>query len=277
MTGLTALWLCNSGVEKSETFLEQSLATLQEMGDVVAICGAPALGEPNPDVHYGRFAARTLRVYHIVIRKMTGRDVRLSAQRSRCQREVDDALGRAQPDFVWVEFATTAWLAKTTLEEMGVPYFLNVHGYDLNRAFASEEYKKGFVRLANRSAGVICALHHTRMLCQSAGVRMDRLHMVRLAIDASRFPQPLNKTDQPSFVHFGRLTGKKGPLITLEVLAMVQRQYSNAVMTFIGSGPLESELRRRVVRLWLENSVRLVPAQRWQDGLREVSRHWVFC
>ena len=58
------------------------------------------------------------------------------------------------------------------------------------------------------------------MLCQTAGVRADRLHMVRLAIDASRFPQPLNKTEQPSFVHFGRLTGKKGPLITLEALAI---------------------------------------------------------
>ena len=128
------------------------------MGDCGGrICGAPALGEPNPEVHYGRFAARPLRVHHTVIRKMTGRDVRLSAQRSRCQREVDDAVGRAQPDFVWVEFATTAWLAKTTLEEMGVPYFLNVHGYDLTRAFASEEYKEGFVGLANRSAGVICA------------------------------------------------------------------------------------------------------------------------
>ncbi|MDC0600751.1 glycosyltransferase family 4 protein [Flavobacteriales bacterium] len=253
------------------------MTTLQEVSDVVALCGAPALGERNPDVHYGRFATRPLRVHHTLIRKMTGRDVRLSAQRSCCQREVDDALGRAQPDFIWVEFATTAWLAKTTLEEMGAPYFLNVHGYDITRAFASEEYKEGFVGLANRSAGVICASHHTRMLCQSAGVLADRLHMVRLAIDASRFPQSLNKTEQPSFVHFGRLTGKKGPLITLEAFALVQRQYPKAMMTFIGSGPLESELRSRVARLGLEKSVRLIPAQRWQDGLMEVSRHWVFC
>lgn len=277
MAGLTALWLCNSGVGRSETFLEDSLASLQEMGDVVAVCGAPALGQSNPAVHYGSFAARPLRLHHTLIRKVVGRDVRLSAQRNRCQKEVNEALGHANPDFVWVEFATTAWLAKTTLEDLGVPYFLNVHGYDITRAFAAEQYKTGFVELANGSAGVICASHHTRMLCQSAGVRSDRLHMVRLAIKANRFPQSLTKTEHPSFVHFGRLTGKKGPLITLEAFAVVQRQYPKAVMTFIGSGPLESELRSRVARMGLDNSVRLIPAQRWEDGLKEVSRHWVFC
>ena len=105
MAGLTALWLCNSGVGRSETFLEDSLASLQEMGEVVAVCGAPALGHPNPDVHYGSFAARPLRLHHTLIRKVTGRDVRLNVQRNRCRKEVNQARGQLDPDFVWVRFS----------------------------------------------------------------------------------------------------------------------------------------------------------------------------
>ena len=112
--------------------------------------------------------------------------------------EVERALNGIKPDFIWVEFATTAWLAKTALEEIGVPFFLNVHGYDITRAFSSSAYKSGFIELSNQSAGVICASHHTRMLCQAAGVNADRLHMIRLAINAGLFPDVEPKSHEPT-------------------------------------------------------------------------------
>lgn len=275
--GMKSLWLCNSAVGKSETFLKQSLDTIGEISNVVAVCGSPCFGESNPKVSYGRFADRPQRLHHTLTQRLIGQDIRLKAQRNQCLIEVERALNGIKPDFIWVEFATTAWLAKTALEEIGVPFFLNVHGYDITRAFSSSAYKSGFIELSNQSAGVICASHHTRMLCQAAGVNADRLHMIRLAINAGLFPDVEPKSHEPSVVHFGRLTGKKGPMITLEAFALVHRRHPNAKMTFIGSGPLESELQSRVTKLNLDHAVRLIPAQHWQDGLREVSRHWIFC
>ena len=274
---LKSLWLCHSGVGRSETFLEQSLELMRELTQATALCGAPSLGDAHPHAHYGQFSIKPMRLHHTVFRKLTGRDILLESKRKRCQKEMVSVLKGKAVDFVWVEFATTGWLARPALEDLGVPYFINVHGYDITRAFASQAYKSGFVDMANHSAGVICASHHTRMLCQSAGVRSDRLHVIRLGIDERLFPAVEEKTTDPSFVHFGRLTGKKGPLITLEAFALVHRRYPKSKMTFIGSGPLEGELKRRIAHHGLGKVVRVLPAQKWQDGLKEVSRHWVFC
>lgn len=274
---LKSLWLCHSGVGRSETFLEQSLELMRELTQTTALCGAPPLGDSNPHAHYGQFSIKPMRLHHTVIRKLTGKDILLESKRKRCQKEMTLVLKGEDVDFVWIEFATTGWLAKRALEDLGVPYFINVHGYDITRAFASQAYKSGFVDMANQSAGVICASHHTRMLCQSAGVRSDRLHVIRLGIDERMFPAAEEKTAEPSFVHFGRLTGKKGPLISLEAFALVHQRYPQSTMTFIGSGPLEAELKRRIAHKQLGNAVSMLPAHKWQDGLREVSRHWVFC
>ena len=274
---MRSLWLCNSGVGISETFLEASAQLISEVSDVTVVCGSSALGEKSPTVYYGRFADRPLRLHHTLLFKLTGTDFRLRAQRRQCEKEVIGAMAGEHPDFVWIEFATTAWLAETLLNKLDVPYFINVHGYDISRAFVSEAYKKGFVRLANRSAGVICASNHTKMLCKAAGVDASRLHVIRLAIKASTFPKLRPKTDAPSFVHFGRLTGKKGPLITLEAFALVHRKYSEAKMTFIGTGPLKDELKERVHQLKLEVAVTIIDGMPWLEGLRLVSTHWVFC
>ena len=70
-------------------------------------------------------------------------------------------MGDLIPDAVWVEFGTTAHVASDLLQRMGKPYFIAVHGFDITREFRDPWYKSEFVRLANASAGVICASHHT--------------------------------------------------------------------------------------------------------------------
>ena len=274
---MRSLWLCNSGVGMSETFLEHSVNLIASISNASVVCGSPALGAPNNTVVYGSFANRPQRLHHTLVRKLTGKDIRLAAQRRQCEKDVFGELQGSMPDFVWLEFATSAWLAESLLKKLSVPYFINVHGYDISLAFASNVYKEGFVKLANQSAGVVCASHHTRMLCQAAGVQANRLHVIRLAIDESQFPIQSEKTDYPSFVHFGRLTGKKGPVITLEAFSLVHQEFPQARMTFIGSGPLEGELERRVASLNLKRAVSIIPGMPWKEGLKELSAHWVFC
>ena len=274
---MRSLWLCNSGVGMSETFLEASVNLISDMSEATVVCGSPALGEINPRVHYGHFANRPQRLHHTLVRKLTGVDVRLGAQRRQCEKEVLAALHGQDLDFIWIEFATTAWLATKLLDKLDVPYFINVHGYDISRAFASNAYRQGFVELANQSAGVVCSSHHTRMLCQIAGVEKSRLHVVRLGIDSAQFPDLEQKTSYPSFVHFGRLTGKKGPLISLEAFAIVHAKHPDARMTFVGSGPLKDELEQRIMGLRLMRAVSVIDGMPWFEGLKEVSAHWVFC
>ena len=276
MERIKALWLCNSGVGQSETFLMDSINLLSSDFELSVVCGATS-ARAMDGFYYGGFGSIPLRKRHTLVKKAFGFDRHLQLQQRKCVGDVMKVLGGDRPNFVWLEFGTTAWIAKEILEALAVPYFINVHGYDITSAFKSDSYREGFVELANKSSAVICASNHTKMLCQLAGIDTDRLRVIRYAIDEARFPELQLKTSHPSFVHFGRLTDKKGPLITLEAFALVVAEHPQAQLTFVGDGPLLSQLKERIGNYGLEDSVQVLPGMDWNDGMTLVSRHWVYC
>lgn len=274
---LKGLWVCNSGIGLSETFLGESIEQFNSLFHVKVVCGAPPTSARRAGVYYGSFGAQGLKLTDILLRKLWGFDFRLWRLQRRCRSDLIRASGVVRPQFLWFEFGTTAWIAKKAVEHFGCPYFIHVHGYDVSRAFGDKQYKSGFVTLANGSEGVICASHHVKRLCVIAGVDESKVVVIRLAIEAHRFPEREQKTQYPSFVHLGRLTGKKGPLVTLKAFELVQRSIPEARMTFIGDGPLAGELQSAVKSWGLEECVTLKGEQPWEASMKEVSKHWVFC
>ena len=181
-------------------------------------------------------------------------------------------------DFAWVHFGTTAPVVAPFLLAKSIPFFIQVHGYDVTLAFANTEYKRAFVRAANQSQGVVCSSHHIKRLCILAGVEDTKLHVICNALDVDAISGiHAQKTPNPSFVHLGRLVGKKHPIATLRAFQLVLKVHPNATLTFIGDGELKEELEMLIESENLSKSVRLTGALPVHEAHKLVATHWVFC
>lgn len=67
-----------------------------------------------------------------------------------------------------------------------------------------------------------------------------------------------------SFVvlNVGRLTSQKNPSYALDVLSEIRRRRAEAVMVFVGEGPLRSAIEQRAAELGISNSTRMLGYQR---------------
>lgn len=274
-------WMCLSGIGESETFLSDTLDQLAQVSEVVAISGVSSgLKAGQKNHHYIPFNEHRLTLWHTFRRKLTGRNVHREEVQTRCLKMTQTVWDEFNPDLFWVEFGTTAVVAKQMLLKRGKPYFIAVHGYDITTEFKDANYRSQFVALANdrNCLGVVCASHHTKRLCVLAGVDAVKCQVIRLRLDGDliKRDETIEKTTHPSFVHFGRLTEKKNPIATFEAFKLVASKLPEATLTFIGDGPLKSELLDRIESSVVKNRVRYLGAINQVEALREVQRHWVF-
>lgn len=271
-------WVCNSAIETSETFLLDNLKLLQTFADVRAYSGNKPQGDKHPDITALDFDDVPQSFYHVLRRKFTGKDVRTLTKRQQCKQQLQQELHSFEPDFLWIEFGTTAHIACDLLTALNKPYFIAVHGFDVTREFCDPWYTEEFVRLANASLAVVCASKHTRNLCLAAGVDQERCKVVRLPIDGIKFkPAPHPPSSPASFVHFGRLVEKKGPVQTLLAFEQVLKVIPDATLTIIGDGPLRETLEKRISKLEIDESIRLTGALPQNEALNLVREHSVFC
>lgn len=274
------LWISHTSLSNSETFIANTLDLLRKNHEVLALSG----GSPDLCAFPDSGLAFT---GHASIRENTIEKIQRHAFNTRpfdnrkakqLKREVMKRLKTFKPDLIWLCYGTTAFDARLLLEELKVPYVIEVHGYDISSQFADATYKAGFVRVANKSRAVICASHHTRRLCIVAGVNPIVPTVIRYSLDANRIhPKNVQKTNFPSLVHFGRLTDKKQPLATLEAFRICLEKHPDAKFTFIGSGHLKEELLRRIAQHDLQESVTILQGMPQERALEFIESQWVFC
>ena len=274
-------WICLSGIGASESFLNDTLGQLEQIGDVMAVSGSSNGKRMDQGNHRCvPFNELPLTLWHTVRKKLTKRNAHREELQLRCLKMTRSIWDTFNPDIFWVEFGTTAVVARDVLLEMDKPFFVAVHGYDISTELKDGDYRDQLVSLANHALckGIVCASHYTKRLCVLAGVLPEKCHMIRLALDGNRIKRDndIAKTAHPSFVHFGRLTEKKHPIATLEAFMEVFQSIPKARLTFIGDGPLREELNRRIAAYGLEKVVTCIGSLEQSLALREVQRHWVF-
>ena len=238
-----------------------------------------------PGVEYTNIRKSTEGLVERGLRKLTGFQVgrpesqyREGVYSKRLYRLLREKVSEWKPDVIWFCYGTVASWSLEFLEECKIPYIIEVHGYDISEAFTKESYSSRFVDVANSARALICASNHTRNRCVLKGVKPDVCSVIRYALDAQVIrPRGLTKSDQPSFVQFGRLTEKKQPLVTLEAFKLVLAGNPSATMTFIGSGNLESKIKEQIKVCGLSESVRVLPAMSREQALAIVEQHWVYC
>lgn len=274
------LWISHTSLSISETFIANTLQLLKSNHEVLALSGgSPDLcAFPDSGIEFTGHATLQENAIEKIRRHAFNTRPFDNRRAKRLKHNVMKRLGTFKPDLVWLCYGTTAFDARLLLEALDVPYVIEVHGYDISSQFANASYKAGFVSVANKSQGVICASHHTRRLCTVAGVNPTLPIVIRHSLDANRIrPRNVQKTTFPSLVHFGRLTDKKQPLATLEAFRICLEKHPNAKFTFIGSGHLGEELLNRIAKYDLLESVAVLPGIPQEEAFEFIESQWVFC
>lgn len=271
------LWLVDSAIIVSETFLLQSLKDLRACCEVKAFSGAKG-SRNDAGLELLGFSHAPISLFTTLCKKLLHQDLVSSRRVRQAKTSLSPHIERFKPHFAWIHFGTTVAQVWQLLYDRKIPFFIQVHGIDVTTRFNDAAYKQIFVRAANQSISVICSSQHIKRLCILAGVYPEKLTVIPNALNEALLERSLQvKTLHPSFVHLGRLTEKKHPIATLHAFHLVKRDIPKATLKFIGDGPLMDTLKQRTEQLALNECVTFTGALSHEQALHELGEAWVYC
>ena len=179
----------------------------------------------------------------------------------------------------YIDYATNAVLLMDYLTEIGTPFIVHLHGYDVTTALNDPQYRIDFNDLLKKASGFIVASHHIKRLMVLEGADPKKITVIRYGLDSSGI-QPKNwakrKETNPSIVFLGRLTPKKHPLALLQAFSIVQEKIPEAKLTIIGDGPLRKDIELRIKHLKLGENVELLGVLNREQSFPILNNHWIY-
>jgi len=175
----------------------------------------------------------------------------------RAYRRLVATIRRQRPPIVHTHLVHADFLGLTAARLCRVPVLVSTkHGFNAfreSRAFATADRTVG--RLATRQIAISHGL--ARYLAQTEGFREDAFTVIHYGIEPGPEPPPYAGS-APRLLCIGRLVPIKGHDVLLQAFAQARDAVPALELALAGAGPLEVELRRRVVELQLESSVRFL-------------------
>jgi glycosyltransferase involved in cell wall biosynthesis len=262
----------------SETFIENEIRALRELGDDVV---AFSLYEPNEDVrgpsrldasrlsyrpsapvvalHFLRWFVRR----PVVSLRSVGRAITLRSQTmlrgAWCAGWIASGLEKAEARHVHAHFALDAACAGRAASDLArLPFTFTLHAHELylrNRTLCA--------RLAMADVLVTVCQYNVRELEKTcAPISADRLEIVYCGVDPSEFVF----VDRPEhagplrLLSVGRLVAQKGFDDLIRAVAVLRGRGRDVTCEIVGRGPLRDELRALIRQLGVEDAVTLVGA-----------------
>jgi glycosyltransferase involved in cell wall biosynthesis len=240
----TVMHVARDWVRPSERFVTDLVGTTTATRAVVA-CGRRLPG-PADDLT-------------VPVRDVGGR-VDLDAHRARDRRRIRAGLlvtaTRTRADLVHAHFGYWARHAGRVAGVLGLPWVLSLHGHDL----LVEDPTAPEPDVLRRASLVVVPSTWLADAASRAGFPDDRITVLPSGVDLARLPfrerRLRTSADGVKVVLAGRFVAKKGMLEAVDALAAARRQIPGLSAVFVGSGPLEADLRAAIERAGLPAQIR---------------------
>ncbi len=172
-------------------------------------------------------------------------------------------------------FATSATtVARLAAHFAGISYSFTAHAKDIFHETVDDDDLR---RKLSDAAGVITVSdYNVRYLQSGYGPAGANVRRVYNGLDLTRFPFQAPGPDRTSIVAVGRLVEKKGFADLVEACAILAERDQKIDCEIIGAGPLEEELRTRIERHNLADSVRLSGPRPQQEIIQRVQEAGMF-
>ena len=163
-----------------------------------------------------------------------------------------ELLRRLRPDVVHAHFGGDGWLVSRAAGDLGVPLVVTVHGHDVTRqpetaGARGARYRRNLRTVFDRAAVILAVSEHIRGRAVALGADPDKVLVHHTGVPMT--PQ-LDRPKQWDVAFVGRFVEKKGVDDLIDALALLPTPRPRAL--FIGTGPLEAEMRSRATRAGLD-------------------------
>jgi len=166
------------------------------------------------------------------------------------------------------------------LKDLKIPYCVHFHGVDASKYFSSKIYLDEIRKVFINAFKVVVMSNHIKRRLILAGCKEEKISLVPVAKyfenDLPQCNWAFRKRNLPSILSIGRLVEKKNPLALLYAFKIVKEKIPEAILTFIGDGPLKNELESRIIQLNLTKSVHLLGALEHKLAMQYFKSHWVY-
>ena len=164
-----------------------------------------------------------------------------------------------RPRLLHAHFALDAAEALPLARSLAIPMVVTLHGYDVMvDDDAHRVTPRGRIYLARRkdlmqfARSFVCVSEAIRHKAIERGFPADKLHVLPIGIDVSRFKPAERLPEEPSVLFVGRLVEKKGCSHLLQAMGLVQQSLPSARLVVVGDGPERVRLEAEAPSLGLD-------------------------
>lgn len=149
-----------------------------------------------------------------------------------------------------------------------LPYSFTAHARDIfhDKVVPAELERK----LAEAQAVVTVSDYNLNFLNRNYGPAAQTVRRIYNGLDLSRFNYSVPTRRESLIVSVGRLIDKKGFEDLIDACALLKARGREFVCRIIGSGPLEEELKARILRLGMERDVQMLGSLPQEEVVRQM-------
>ena len=181
-----------------------------------------------------------------------------------------EAIARESPELLHAHFFNDGLDALQIGQRLDIPVVTTLHGHDITK----HENARAGRRLFDRVDCVIAVSSFIAEQALARGCPEPKLVQHYIGIDLERFRQARHETEHPSLLFVGRLVEKKGCTYLLQAMSRLRVRYPDLQLTIIGTGDLETVLRREAAEHQL--NVTFTGTAGAAEIREHLARSWVF-
>jgi len=192
-----------------------------------------------------------------------------------------DAIARFDPDVVHLHFGTWSSGPISGAARADAPLITTLHGYDVMALTAAPTnlvgrwHRRNVRKSHQASAKVLAVSRYLADHAVTSGMRSDRLEVHYQGIDTDFFTPspgtpPAHEQEAPTVLFVGVLATRKGPRDLIAASRALIGQHDHRLV-LMGSGPLESELRRETESDHHITITGSVSRERIRDAMRDAA------
>ena len=140
-----------------------------------------------------------------------------------------------------------------------VPFYLKVHGSDINIYSECASRSSQIISAANSSKGILSVSKALKKKMIVMGINKDLIKVIYNGIDSRLFYYEENKIAKGTNLLFiGNLKKAKGVVELIDSFINLQKDYADLTLTYAGDGDMMGVLRKKVEQNSLQKKVKLL-------------------
>jgi glycosyltransferase involved in cell wall biosynthesis len=170
-------------------------------------------------------------------------------------------------DFVFGSWAhPDGYAAQQIAKKLAKPYFLKVHGSDINILTEDIQRKAAIAKVCRHAKHVFTPSDALKRKVVGLGINESKVTRIYNGVDDTFFYPEKNSGEPEYFLFVGNLKQDKGVIDLLEAYAIYAAEGGKIPLKFVGAGEMRTAMAERIKQLGLVDSVTLLGAMPHADA-----------